>query len=391
MKSRHALFVRRVRASDVNGQKRSKMRDCSSIKQVGRNPAIELYRVLLMFLIVFDHTIEHGIWRQSGGEGVYVAPLIANIFMAFIIWHVDGFLSITGWFGTRFTLSKFLKLWGLITVYSVASVIHGCIVYGKFSASYLAGGWFGGTYLYFLFLTPLLNAALEFLAHDKRKLYLAWVILDSGVFLNWAPYQLMSGVAGYGAGSYSVMTFIVVYSNVRMLRMSGLVESISKRTVQRMMLIFAVAVVFLAATGAILNMIVQRAGWSWIDYFKAFGCYGGYNAPHVILMALAGLLLFAKFVRIPQWIADVVTRISPLMFGVYVIHDTTTFGRLIYRIPQTWMAENLGWHPIFIIFLTAIGCFALCIMVEGLRRILVGPFVRWIMPKIQAIDHRIGL
>lgn len=43
---------------------------------------------------------------------------------------------------------------------------------------------------------------------------------------------------------------------------------------------------------------------------------GGYNAPHYILMALAIFVLFEKYIQLPSGLANVVARVSPMMFGV---------------------------------------------------------------------------
>jgi len=355
----------------------------------GRNPAIELYRVLLMFLIVFHHSFVHGCWSPYG-EGRFLAPLVAYVLNAFVIWHVDGFLSITGWFGTRFSLARFSKLWGVIAIYSIASIIYGCLTNGKLSSSYLAGGWFGTTYLFFIFLTPFLNAALDFLARDRRKFYIAWIVLDCGVFLNWAPCHLLSFVSGCGAGGYSVVTFIVMYANVRMLKLSGIFDRISPKMIIGMTLVFIGMITALANFRMLIRILIRGSGWNWVDFVEGIGCGSAYNAPHVMLMAIAMLLLFSKFVKVPQWLSRIVIRISPLMFGVYIIHDTTTFGRQIYRIPQEWMAANFGWHPLAIIFTTAIGCFAVCIVIECVRRWTTAPFVRWVMPKVRLLDGKLG-
>lgn len=360
------------------------------LQHQGRNPAIELYRILLMFLIVLHHSAYHGYWNHAKGlDSAY--PSLHILFTALTIWHVDGFLSITGWFGTRFTIGRFAKLWGLMATYSVFSVLYGVLANGKLSSGYLVGGWFASTYLYFMFITPVLNAALELLAQDKRKLYLAWIVLNCGVVLNWVPFQLFSFVAGSGAGSHTMMTFIVVYLNVRMLKMSGLYERVSLKTVMGMMSVFVAFLAFLPLFGVCLKTLVRGSSMCWHDYIGLIGWYGYYNAPHVIIMAIAGLLLFAKFVKVPSWMVGTIGKISPLMFGVYIIHDTTTFGRLIYRLPQEWMANNLSWHPLVVVFVTAVLCFVVCCSIEGIRRIVSGPFVRWVAPHIQSLDRRLGL
>ena len=94
------------------------------MKQSIRNPAIELYWVLLMFLIVLHHAAYHGHWNHTKGLDAD-CPILYILFTVLTIWHVDGFISITGWFGTRFSCVRFARLWGVIAFYSIPSVLWG--------------------------------------------------------------------------------------------------------------------------------------------------------------------------------------------------------------------------------------------------------------------------
>jgi len=72
---------------------------CTNVKPE-RNPAIELYRVMLMFGICVLHSI-----TQCGHN----IPWIANILLSCVV----GFVFITGWFGVKFSWWKIIKLYVL--------------------------------------------------------------------------------------------------------------------------------------------------------------------------------------------------------------------------------------------------------------------------------------
>lgn len=336
--------------------------------KIGRNPAIELYRVVLMFMIVFHHAGCLGYIK--GRDADY--PLLF-FFFSTLVWHVDGFISITGWFGTRFSFSRFAKVWGTIAFYSIFSILFGFFAYGNHVCRYVAGGWFGRTYLYFLFLTPVLNAAIDNLAKcDKKRMFLVWALLATAVVLTGLPYPLLclTNVWPNQLWDYSIMTFILVYVNVRLLKVSGLYERITKRHV-------LVACVFFLAGVVLSKFNIMRSG---------------YGSSQVMLMAVAGLVFFSKYVRVPGRIARVVMALSPLTFGIYILHETTVFGRLIYRIPQEKISDALGGgHPLLIIFVTAVFCFALCACIDALRRVIVSPLAKLILPHLAKIDKRVGL
>lgn len=56
------------------------------------------------------------------------------------------------------------------------------------------------------------------------------------------------------------------------------------------------------------------------------------------------------------------------MFGVYLMHTTTSFGELIYIYPQKWLMANSSLHPVLIIFITSIVCFGVCALADLVRR-----------------------
>ena len=66
----------------------------------GRNYGIELYRVLLVFGICVLHSISQGIYKFTWAQNA-------------LLFCVDGFMFITGYYGVSFKPSKILKLYGI--------------------------------------------------------------------------------------------------------------------------------------------------------------------------------------------------------------------------------------------------------------------------------------
>ena len=63
-----------------------------------RNPAVDVYRCIIMFGICLLHAITQGGHNQ---------PYIANC----LLWCVPAFAFISGWFGVRFSGGKLIKLY----------------------------------------------------------------------------------------------------------------------------------------------------------------------------------------------------------------------------------------------------------------------------------------
>ena len=143
-----------------------------------------------MFLIVLYHASVYGVW---GGDG---APkFLGLVFGALIIWHVDGFIALSGWFGVKFSLLRFFKIWGTLLFYGVLSWMY--LVFFQhqpiYSSFKITGGWYGGLYLTLLFLSPILNAGVELISKmAPRRQFLIATTLIVGVTLNALPSHAYS-------------------------------------------------------------------------------------------------------------------------------------------------------------------------------------------------------
>jgi len=87
-----------------------------------RSDGVELFRCLSMFVIVLYHTWCHGIFGPDNGM-MNLQAWWTVFFCALLIWHVDGFVAISGWFGIRFSWRKLVTLYGVILFYSLLGIV----------------------------------------------------------------------------------------------------------------------------------------------------------------------------------------------------------------------------------------------------------------------------
>jgi len=350
-----------------------------------RNVSIDAFRCLLMFLIVLHHASIRGYWKDETNN--FILPLL---YTTLIFWHVDGFIAISGWFGCHFTLVRFSRLFGVMLFYSI---FHSCYLYfimnvPIYNAIGVHGGWYGNTYLAFMFVAPLINEALLKLVVTlpRKKVFIIWAIYDIGMILNWAPYNLFTGVLASGAGGFSIMTFITVYINVRMIRLLQLETYFTIRKFCMVCALYFIGCLVFSVSWATYQICAKGSTiqWSWVGYTT-------YNSPHVILMAIAVMLAFIKWVRIPHWLCKIVAFISPAMFGVYLLHGATGFGNYLYLIPERWLAESTTLSPVVIVFVAGTFTFFTCIVVDSVRRVVVAPFCKLIFPILRSWDTKLEL
>lgn len=288
-----------------------------------------------MFLIVLWHSAYHGLAEETKW-----------LIWPFMCWHVDAFIALSGWFGVRFSIRKFIKLWGQMFFYSVLSIVIGRFVLHEKTPFMVNGGWFGNTYLCLLLVAPFVNAAIENLvSRGKKVAWLAWSGFAAVVLVNWISRNHYFGILAHDVVSCSLAQMIFIYATVRLLRLTGLSEHVRIGHICCAVMFFILGIHFL--------------GDNWRT---------DYMAPYVIAMAIAMLLLFEKFVRIPRWLGRVCVWAAPSMFGVYLLHEVSSYGKLFHRAPAQYLIDHFALPPTLIIFLSAIVCFVICLLLDVARR-----------------------
>ena len=346
-----------------------------------RNTNIEVLRCFLMFMIVLNHAYYHGIYGVDDA-----APFSHSwwhfCFNTLVVWHVDGFVCISGWFGIRFSWRKFLSLYGQIVFYSLVGF---CVTYlfsnhaeNILHSFCISGGWFGGSYLLLMFFAPMLNAAVESLYEKSPRILIStWAIMAIGYFLASPPFiNRFTAVRTNGFGPYTVLTLILVYLTARVAR-KCFTQPIPLKKLLLACLIFPIGLLCSRLNSLVAFIVVGDSTRSAPSL--------GYNDPAVYMFAVAIFCIFYWHVNTPAWLGKVCKFLGPSMFGIYLLHDATQIGPSIYRIPETWLASYTGLHPAMTIIICAITTFAFCLVIDLFRRLLT----KMIFAKVYAILARI--
>lgn len=333
-----------------------------------RDASLDAFRCVLMFLIVLYHSFCHGLWI---GKDFDWSLMLSSL----LCWHVDAFVALSGWFGLKFSARKFCRLWGTIFFYNVLSWAY-LLANGNGLQLRVGAGWFGGTYLMFLMISPLLNMLIDRLCEKSSKeILFAWGLFALAITLEWFPRNAFTAVSPAGIDKgYSIIMFVFVYLTARLVRLKNVV-------LKDWQLALGATVYF----GGVLSLnrllgLLTRLGFERSDYTT-------YNAPHVIVMAIIALYFAAKRLKLPQWVGRIAIFLAPSMFGVYLLHDVVVFGHQLYKIPQMMLYER-GAHPILAIVCSA--CIAFCagILVDLFRRVLLIVLGRIIHSSSMMIFHR---
>ena len=304
------------------------------MSKIERNYGVELFRVLLVWGICFLHSVS---------QGIYTMGWLVNS----LLFCVDGFVFITGYYGTSFKWSKILKLYGT-SIY--AGIIVGLVA---LCCDYIEGNdwvvlfktikksaldlWFFNAYIIVLCFAPIIEKIL--LKKDRIRVLLPILLL---VFV-WAFLRELYYLRPFlpkatGIGAYSGLTLLGVYVCGRLTRMFE--EKISIKKWQMILL-------------GLGSFVVCMLG------------FGNYASPFAVLLSMCLFYFFKP--RLPgKFVQKTIALLGPSLLAVYLLHSNG-IGFSIIKAIERWLCVEgvLGCICCSLLVMTG------CLILDIPRRFLV--------------------
>lgn len=309
-----------------------------------------------MFLVVCTHAYAQGVWQNSDCSW-------GRVFIPLTYWHVPAFITISGWFGITFRWKKFLGLWCLSAFYGLPAFLNGGLYMHRGWHFVPATGWFLSAYLMLMLIAPIINAGVEKLSERGRRVVLfAAGGIALALILQWfTPLHDVLGIYDTGAGTLwmlgtSLMT--AVYTITRLVRTSGVFDG------KWHIILGAVAAVLIGVTAT------KNALW-W-----------NFGSPAIWGMGIAFTGWFITTVKIKKT-GGLWAFISPSMLGVYILHENTKVGPLVWSTVQRRLFA-VGLHPFGCVMASAVVVFMLCLAIDLMRRaglMLFRRVIKWIQTR----------
>lgn len=310
-----------------------------------RNYGIDLFRLVLMFLICLHHVIgQAGVISNSLIENKIVYSFIYVVTMI----GVDGFALISGYVanGTKQRYYKIVEMWFQVFFYSfgiplIINVLRMFSANESFALIEIVKGafpvinhtyWYFDAYIVLFFFMPFINRGLDGLNKKGSKIVLYTILLLMMVMWlnnNEADHNFLST-------GRSAFWLILMYVTGFLVKKSDFLNHINLSILVGIF-IFLSVVSYLYVDGEVLSL-------SNID-------------PSVWISAIIMLIVFSR-IRIK---GIVVRVLSPLSFGIYLFH--TNFYFRYYLLSERFLYSN-NLNTIFG-FLTVFG-FAALIFIFGL-------------------------
>ena len=334
----------------------------TQIQKKPRNSNLELYRIIVMLLIVAHHyVVNSGVMVEMAKD-----PLCAKsiFFYIFGMWGKTGincFVLITGYFMCKSHISvrKFLKLFLEVEFYNIVIfIIFWLSGYHAFSVKELCyalvpmrqiTGNFTGCFMWFYLCIPFLTILVGHLNQRQHRLL---------IWLSLCIYTVPASLPGFEVSMNYVSWFSVLFFMASYIRMYGFMPSIGTAKWGGITM-----VMMLVSMSSVLAIVYVDA-----YYGKHIWAYSSVCDSNIFLATATAIPAFMFFkdlkIRQSKWI----NTIAASTFGVLCIHaNSDTMRQWLWQdvvdCSQSFYRNNACLYAFFVVLII----FFICILIDYLR------------------------
>lgn len=321
-----------------------------------RDSNIELYRCVVMLLIVAHHYFVHsGLLNNTTQSLTSLSSIYLYLFGMWGKIGINCFVLITGYYMcmSTITIKKYLKLILEVEFYKISIVllfylyghnINSCesllisiLPFTDISNSFV------DCYLLFFFFIPFLNI---FILSTNIKMHLRIILLCLFVFCLWPQLHLFKVSNNY------IIWFVVIYLVGAFIRKYEIDKKISYSAWGFLLFISIII-------SCISVVLLLFKGYQWPYYF-VYDC-------NTILAIIVSVLSFIFFKNLPLGNYKWINMIGRSTFGILLIHDSSWDMRHWLWVDMlgctNWYGEYIYIHSILSILIV----FFVCSLIDMLR------------------------
>lgn len=343
-----------------------------------RNSNFELLRIIAMLLIVFHHSIFHGVlaysvtmWQGTPvSDQVWVTTFVGELIAMFGKVAVAVFVMISGYFlvnsssSWKKSLRKIFSL--VIQVYFYSMVIYlvgahfGWInpkdlntIRQSFLPFFYNTYWFATEYLLLYLVYPYLNALIHSISREQHRNLILIVSVFSTVvptiFIHFTNYN-----------SYGNLVMFVLYYII-----GGYIRLYTIEDEKKKGLLLTIGSILLMVGVIFWHDYMGRITHNQQYYGNSFA-YAEQNSLFVLLVAL-GTMMFFKHISLGH--NKIINTIAATTFGVYLIHDNPIMEQVIWlkwlKMPAL-LTPNIG-HLLIAVGIICPAIFIICSLIDFIR------------------------
>lgn len=328
-----------------------------------RNYGIDLLRIVSMIMIVTLHVMRQGgvLVDSDDGTLTYKAAWIGE---ALCIGAVNLYAMISGFVGVNSTKTKFYKLatmWLQVEFYCIIStIIIYCVNDEPFDFARLMNRlspvstnvyWYFTSYFIMFFFIPLYNKLLSVLNNRQLKYLCAIIFIFSSLWPTIWQEDLMETNKGYSFLWLSLLYII-----------GGIAKKLELHKKANRFLMVAIF---------IISMLIG-AGFRFLnDSYELEVAYDNMLISYYSINVLAGtfcLFLAAAKTEIHAKIPiKIIKTLSPLTFGVYIIHTSEYMWDYVLKDAFKSYSDMRAIYMILAVVGTVLGIYLGCSLIDALR------------------------
>lgn len=357
-------------------------------RSTGRNYGIDAFRIVSMIMIVILHIYSHGGVSSALNDHV-LENSIAFLPNAFALCAVNCYGLISGYVGvcSNYRFSNIVSLWLQVAFYSVSinalfKLIYPNdysgrdILFALFPVINSQYWYFTSYFLLFLFV-PVLNYAINNMGKKQMGVILVIIILFVSVFAQFYNIILGGDVFNLHSG-YSTWWLMILYLIGGYIKKFDLFLDVKKH---KLFIIFCVSS-FVTWGCKIFSQLNENNHYTEI---KLVGRLVNYTSISVVVSAVSLLLLFSKL-EINKPLEKIIARLSPLSFGVYLIHDNILVRNFFIKDSFVYFCN----YNVFIILLLVLGyallIYSICSLIDYVRYMAF--YVLKIKKRLSALEEK---
>lgn len=330
-----------------------------------RNYGIDFLRILSMFMVVILHVLAHG--GVLDATKLMSSGYIAGWTLEIACYcAVNCYALISGYvgYGRKQKKSSIIYLTFSVLYYIIGLTILGYLFIPDVgvndaitSAMHIRknGYWYFKAYFCAFFFFPHINFLVE--KYDKKSLYA--ILGTVFVLFSIIPTLLISDVFVTGQG-YSPLWLMLLYFVGAVIKKYNLDKS---RKSSVYFLIYLGMIVLTLLSMIIIGVITQ----SMFGQVSLDKVLISYTSPTMIIAGIALLIACSNF-RFNILIRSIISFLSPLTFGVYLVHTQFFVWHYILKDRFVSYAEKNVCEMLFYVIVTAFVIYLLCCIVDYIRK-----------------------
>lgn len=347
-------------------------------REATRDYSIDLIRIISMFGVLCLHCLNFGGLYQKGYEmgGVNFYSTWFTFIHSLSCISVNLFVLISGYFlcNQKFKTSKLIRLVCEVVFYSwtflaIRLYFEGfvnlnpkAIITALLPVSYVQY-WFVSAYVSLYVLTPVLNLLIKSVNQRQHFGIIVVLVCLFSILNTILPLSQVVGVKRFGQ---SMVWFVVLYMIGAFIKLyidKNKLRNVAKRCFWVSILLMNVTwiIATLIAVNLHLDLFNEKVGTMLKYYFQ-------YDSLPVLIASVSAFHWLRGVNINSSIIRNAIKRVSPLVFGVYLIHCNYYIVELVWKGITDFSIPN-PFLPIYALIYT-IMIYIICLMIDYIRYII---------------------